>query len=837
MREFPSPVRRLANFCSAFLLLIASTHAAQVITSVTETGGDGTVLAQWTGNSFTGIAPLGAYTVPPFGNHAKVFVDRSHAWTNATAAILIPPYLVGHDYIMARNDSRENTGFRLAVTVAQDVIVYMLVDNRIGDTTANNNNPPFNATDITAWTGMTWMNTNGFRPVLTGRNRTSNATLPDEVGIDENADNTINNHFSIYSNRFPAGTFTLYQQGLSGNNMYGVVVAIAPALVPVVRLVAPATNNFTFHHPTNGLVFNLTATSAMDTNTIKLVLNGVDVSSSLVITGSTLNATTAFNGLASNTIYSGSLTVTNAAGPTVFNFSFDTFIIGAVTVIEAEDYNYGDGECQPATPTNPLESTVGGSYFNDPAPGQYLNALGAIDIDYHHLAASRGDAVTNVFRICDFVGTKVSGDDSRAPFPGSGFADHDVWQIQTGEWLNYTRDIPAGTYHVYLRAISTANNSFQLDRVTGDVSTTSQTPNALGTFSVPNTSGGYNVVPLRNGLGQIAVIALNGSASTLRLTALNAGANVQANFLVLVPLPASVPPTVATVSPAAGATGVYPDATVSATIANGSTAVNVGSIVLRFNGADVTADATVAGTAGGANVFYDPPGFLPVNSTNVVSLEFLDDAITPASFTNAWSFSTLAVLPIVPATFATAFGSATDAGFNLRIRKASNTAPAATFPASIIRAEQHLADQVIDPTTSAPYVNEATPGAAEIPTVLNFEQSTNVAGVFTVTNGYPDSTYPYVPAGDPRWTNEPNYISIEATAYLELNAGVHRFAVRSDDGFKLTVGPILGDTNLVLGFFDAGRGDAASEFDFLVVSNGVYAFRLLYFEATGGSSL
>ena len=218
----------------ASLVTGAHLSAATAIVSVAETGGDGTVTAKWTGQSFTGIAPLGAYTVPPFSVLAKCFVDRIHAHTNASGTVAIPPYLIGSDYILTRNDNRENAAFKLDVTVSQDVLVYMLVDNRIGDTTANNNNPPFNGTAITAWTGLTWMNTNGFRPVQTGQNRTLNATLPDEVGIDEGADGTINNYYSVYSNRYPAGTFSLFQQGIAGNNMYAVVVqGIGPVAPPV----------------------------------------------------------------------------------------------------------------------------------------------------------------------------------------------------------------------------------------------------------------------------------------------------------------------------------------------------------------------------------------------------------------------------------------------------------------------------------------------------------------------------------------------------------------------------------------------------------------------------
>jgi hypothetical protein len=820
--------------------------SAQVITSVVETGGDGGAVAQWTGNSFTGTSgswPGGTYTVPPFGPYARSYSDRGHAWTNASGTVLIPPYLMGNDYIMIRNDNRDNTGLRLAVTVSQDAIVYVLIDNRIGDSSANANNPPFNGSAISAWTGMQWINTNGFQPVMTGRNRTSNATLPDEVGIDEGTgtpqlpNGDINNWFSVYSNRYPAGTFTLWQQGLSGNNMYGVVVAVAPPVAPVISLVSPATNNATFYTAASNLVLKLTASSPMDTNNIKLTLNGVDVSSSLVVTGSTQNAGAIFSGLQPNTVYTGSITATNAAGLTTLNFVFDTFATGSVVVVEAEDYNYGDGDCQPIAPEDPLESQFGGFYHDPSAPGAYLNAIGAIGIDYNDTATNRGSTITNAYRLCDFVGTKVSTDNARPPFPGSGFSDYDVWQIQTGEWLNYTRAFAATNYNVYLRVTSGGATSFRLDAVDGDVSTTGQTTSSLGTFSVPNTAGAYQLVPLKNVLGNNAVISFSGAATTLRLTALSAANNVQANFIVLVPVAAAAPPFVSQSSPGANATGVYPDTAITATIANGDTAVNTASIVLRFNGVDVTAGTTITPNANGATLSYDPPGFLAPNTTNTVSIEFANDAVTPALFTNAWSFITTNI-PTVPSTFATATGSASDSGFNIKVRKAPNTAPTASFPATILRAEQQLQDLIIDPNTNLPYPNEAGNGSTTA-SLLNFEQSgTNaLVGVFNSTNGYLDTPFPLIPSPDPRWTNDPNDIAIEATAYLELSAGVHQFAVRSDDGFRMTVGPTFGDTNLVLAQVDAGRGDAETAFDFLVLSDGVYAFRLLYFEAQGGASL
>ncbi|HTD87498.1 MAG TPA: fibronectin type III domain-containing protein, partial [Candidatus Binatia bacterium] len=210
----------------------ALTQAFPIITNIVETGGDNdaadTVPAKWTGVTWSnheanepipGLATGSPYTVGLFRNYAPCYVDRNHRYTNAVPAAM-PPYLIGQEYIMSGNDNRDNASYLLNVSVSQSVIVYMLIDNRMGD--ASNGNPPtFGAT------AMQWILNEGWQPVTNGLNRTANVALPDEVAIDEAADNTINNWFSIYKKFYPAGTFVLRQADNTGNNMYGVVVAAA----------------------------------------------------------------------------------------------------------------------------------------------------------------------------------------------------------------------------------------------------------------------------------------------------------------------------------------------------------------------------------------------------------------------------------------------------------------------------------------------------------------------------------------------------------------------------------------------------------------------------------
>lgn len=215
--------------------------AAPLITSVVETGGDNeatdTIVAKWTGATFPisvanepfpGAAVGGSYVVGTFGNHSPAFVDRNHRYTNASATVVIPNYLVGHEYVMAGNDNRDNNGqfvtnlYLLNVTVDRAVDAYMLIDNRLGDPNSANVDPP-----SFGLTKMQWILDDGWVPSRTGANRTRDIGLPDEIAIDESADGTLNQWYSIYTKSFPAGTFQVKQPDNAGQNMYGLVVAPA----------------------------------------------------------------------------------------------------------------------------------------------------------------------------------------------------------------------------------------------------------------------------------------------------------------------------------------------------------------------------------------------------------------------------------------------------------------------------------------------------------------------------------------------------------------------------------------------------------------------------------
>ncbi len=237
-------------------VVIGRNPRPQLIANVVETGGQNeatdTIVAQWTGQTFvTGVAdePVrntsadAPYTVGYFGNKAPAYVDRSHAYFAADVNLPIPLYLLNQEYIMSGNDNKQ-AGYQLDVTVNAPATVYFLWDQR--------NDPP-----------PAWLASEGFTAMMTGANRTADKSIPDEVGIDEGADNSINQRFNIYAKVVPAGTFTLYDQN-AGGNMYGVVVGQAPAMANAVQ------NN----SPTFDLSTNLVASArGAAVQTVPLALN------------------------------------------------------------------------------------------------------------------------------------------------------------------------------------------------------------------------------------------------------------------------------------------------------------------------------------------------------------------------------------------------------------------------------------------------------------------------------------------------------------------------------------------------------------------------------------
>jgi len=399
----------------------------------------------------------------------------------------------------------------------------------------------------------------------------------------------------------PAGTATVryrfaYLQYLrEGGSCYfdsAVLDQVSGPVPPVISNLLPL--NMIFVNPGDGITFNASSPSGytIPESGIGLVLNGVDVSSNLVISGSVSNKNVSYSELESNTVYNASITVTDAFGLTATaNSYFETTWVDVEPVVylwEAEDFDFNGGEYY-NTPT--LCDTPG-------MPNCYFGTVGIEGTDEH----ISGSASTHAYRPDDAVGTVISGDLARKDHVVAGVFDYRIDPFVQTMWLNYTRDWSNSTYWVIGR-LSTdigLSGSLTLSVVNPDTSTTD-----LGTFTISGGHGwtAFENVYLKDANGNNALVTLNGK-QTLRVTS---GGNLLANFFMLVAAQADLP-LLSNVYP----TGSHPfeyTNTFSFTVTSLGSTFPTDGIKLTLDGNDVSANLQITGSDSTKNVVY--PNLLP----------------------------------------------------------------------------------------------------------------------------------------------------------------------------------------------------------------------------------
>ncbi|HYE33684.1 MAG TPA: hypothetical protein VEH27_19850 [Methylomirabilota bacterium] len=265
--------------------------------------------------------------------------------------------------------------------------------------------------------------------------------------------------------------------------------------------------------------------------------------------------------------------------------------------------------------------------------------------------------------------------------------------------------------------------------------------------------------------------------------------------------------------------------------------LNVNSIVATLNGTNVATQVTQSGDVFTVSYSGAP---LAVGSTNVVNLTFSDNG-TPANTQTVQRTFVVQPYQVIPAAYAVTGVNTSLPGFKAYVHQIGGARNPGDVN-SIQNAERQLAGVIIDPLTGTPYANEAdlslaVNGAFNVPGVINWNQDAPAA-----TGSFSDATTPArvdepIP-GIPGMNGSIDNIAAEIMTFLELKAGAYTMGVNSDDGFKVTVGPNPRDAmSLVLGSFGTGRGVADSLFNFVVQQDGIYPFRLLWWEGTGGAAV
>jgi len=645
-------------------------------------------------------------------------------------------------------------------------------------------------------------------------------------------------------------TFAGYNlQTGGGENDYFNQLNILPVtqLPPSIQNVQPTNNSF--YLPTSQTItFNAVANAlsgiGIKTNGILVSLNGTNVTN-YSFSGSTTNwSVVATPVLAPNVIYNAVITVTDTNNNQVVNtFTFNTWSVNDMYV-QASDYNYSSGHFQ-AAPSIFTYSTI--------------TVPAATNIDYF-LATPNPTNTTgfaNNYRPQDPIWLEPSGDS----------LDHDNFQannasvtnwsmgfMEPNEWENYTRRVASGAYNVYARMSAAPNVLMEVD-ASATATSASQPRAALGSFTGINTfniESNYAFVPLKDFFSSNVVVRFSTNApttNTFRLTNIGGNGSYNWDYLVFVPLSIANTnvqrPYLSAGYPYPGAGNVLPSQPVSFTIANRDTTVVPANIQLFVNGANVTASLVLSNNSAGTVVTYTPSTLYALNTNSTVTAIYADNA--GVSQTNTWQFNVANVL-VIPSSYALAAGSGVSNGFNLHLVKYPDVWPTGASPAPVssVWAEAVLGGGIVNTNTSQSVAPSLNTVFVETNTI-NYELcgTNQPEGWYTFPGerAFPAiSLAPYSncaetnnPDGTP---NGPDDFALSTVMYVQLNAGLYQWAVRSDDGFRLATGTGAMPTNTVIMDYEGGRSaQNPSVFNFIIPVTGVYPMRLLYYQGGFGASL
>jgi hypothetical protein len=303
--------------------------------------------------------------------------------------------------------------------------------------------------------------------------------------------------------------------------------------------------------------------------------------------------------------------------------------------IEAEQFDYGGGEAVDAVNTMPYTGT------------EYEGLSAVPEVDYHR---NQADIEGDVYRLIEDPNVPMfdnRGGQLGIERPGFEVAtNYRIGHIAGGEWYNYTRAIPPGSYKVYA-ALSHKGTipgllRARLGVVTAGAGTQDQKVTDLGEFNAPGSGGwGMNVlVPLLDANGYEAVFRPSPGQTTLRFSTLSG----DFDWFTLAP----ALPTVTFARPFPGET-VVRDVELSFVITDYQSAVAPATIKLFLDDQDITVGAQILSTAEGAVVHYTLPSPLDPFTQHSYILRFQDNAANPHEvvYTGVFSVSVFSALSFI----------------------------------------------------------------------------------------------------------------------------------------------------------------------------------------------
>jgi hypothetical protein len=303
--------------------------------------------------------------------------------------------------------------------------------------------------------------------------------------------------------------------------------------------------------------------------------------------------------------------------------------------------------------------------------------------------------------------------------------------------------------------------------------------------------------------------------NTTGITAYYGGPALPAYVSQLVPNPD-------TTTPAANA--------LSARLTDRGTTVSASPITLSLDGTPVS--GAVISQGGGITTISAPPGFLMSVAAHTAQLVYSTSAGGP--FTNTWKFTVSSFLLSSWAVPASSVDT-TKPGFRIMPYQ-SHYWPSSSGAQN--NTVQYTLEQLagLHGLNSADLTTATDAGAIDYTNVINFDLNGANNGDFQAGAGYPDGPFPGLDLnGTPPIANIGNQ-SIDVRVFLRFaTAGVYTMGVNSDDGFAVYAGANPADltTSALLGSFNAGRGASDTIFSFLVLTPGIYPFRMIWENGDG----
>jgi hypothetical protein len=283
--------------------------------------------------------------------------------------------------------------------------------------------------------------------------------------------------------------------------------------------------------------------------------------------------------------------------------TFDT--LSPTLVIEAADFNFNNG--------NYLDTPANGGL------GLYVNDVGSQGTD-ENWTRNASSPTNDNYRPSDNVSVlpAAANNGMEQKFANVAAAiangtDTNTWDIPqslgydaVGDWLNYTRNFgsaptnsaPAGLYNVYADLAIAGTGSVSLYQITGDITSSDQNSNLLGSFTL--TATGWNTylyTPLRDAYGNLVSVSLSGT-ETLRAAVSLSTPNVA--FYFLVPS-AGQGPSVTSVNPSGSdpyaATNTFTFTLGPGFSSSGTSTVSSNGVSVTLNGVNVSSSVVFSGNS------------------------------------------------------------------------------------------------------------------------------------------------------------------------------------------------------------------------------------------------